>query len=353
VLFDCELFRDEADRANSQKRILALLEALVMCNRLYLRQNPDTPLIYQSGIRYIVPEQFERAHLPEVDRVREWLLKKGAPADVREAFMLMADQLGSGEHFREIPRILEHCGGDCDNVAAWRCAELRELGISAKPYITWRKRPDGGTTYHVIVRWPDGSSEDPSLLLGMGGSSRATDRAEEERKLGDRVGEFMAGLTWTRTLGGGLQTLCGDEPVLRRPSSPAYYYPGYYSPEPFDRASSPSTIPSALDAWLAARMEREDDWRNERDYKKAVLDEVLGVVTPQNFSQLQYTIPFQDDDSYEDWSPTRPQAFYAHPLYPNLPSTPGGGPIFNTRLRDPDEMDWDDKFDRFDGSGDR
>ena len=64
--------------------------------------------------------------------------------------------------------------------------------------------------------------------------------------------------------------------------------------------------------------------------------EILGVgaiTTPQNFSQLQYSIPFQTDDAlYEDWSPTRPQAYYANEYYPNLPTTKGGGPIFNTLL---------------------
>jgi hypothetical protein len=198
VLFDTALFEDEANRDNSQKRVLCLLEALVWCNRLYLQNHPETPLIYQSGIKYIVPEQFERAELPEVSMVRKYMRDKGAPPSVMEAFKSMADQLGAGEHFREIPRIIEHGGGDCDNVAAWRCAELREHGIDAKPYITWRKRPDGGTTYHVVVLWPDGTHEDPSLLLGMGGAAREPDRLAEEEKLGERTADFIRGIARKR-----------------------------------------------------------------------------------------------------------------------------------------------------------
>ena len=191
VLFDMAIFADEADRENSQKRVLWLLEALTCCNQLYLRNHPDTPLIYESGVKYVLPEQFAKAQLPELDTIKAFLLKKGAPDAVMSAFDSITDMCGGGEHFREIPRIIENGGGDCDNLASWRAAELRELGINAKPYITWRKRPDGGTTYHVIVRWPDGSSEDPSLLLGMGGPARAFDKAKEEEKLGERLGEFM------------------------------------------------------------------------------------------------------------------------------------------------------------------
>ena len=91
---------------------------------------------------------------------------------------------------------------NCDNVASWRAAELRELGVNAKPYITWRQRPDGGTTYHVIVRYEDGSSEDPSLLLGMGSPGREADRQEEERKLGERMGDLLSG-NYASTFGNG------------------------------------------------------------------------------------------------------------------------------------------------------
>ena len=307
ILFDVEFFANDGnvvDRANSRKRVLCLLEALVWINRLYLQQHPETPLIYQSGIKYIVPEQFEKAHLPEVAAVREYLTKKGASEDVQAAFKMIADQMGAGEHFRDIPQILANGGGDCDNVASWRAAELRELGIDAKPYITWRRREDGGTTYHVIVLWPDGSSEDPSLLLGMGGSARDIDRLAEQEKLGERTGEYLAGLM-DHPAG---QVILGEfVKSMRHPS-------GSHRTSRRKLAQRPSSVLGTA------------------------------ITTPQNFNQLQYTIPFQSDDAYEDWSPTRPQAFYANPLYPSLPTTPGGGPIFNTRMRDSEDFD-DDRFD--------
>lgn len=191
--FDLSLFSDENDRKNSQKRVLALLQALTYCNQLYLRANPNTPLIYQSGIVYKVPQQFEAADVPEISTIRQYLKANNAPDNVMAALAALHARTGGGEVFRDIYRIIENGGGDCDNVASWRSAELRELGIPARPYITWRKRADGGMTYHVIVRWPDGTSEDPSLLLGMGGEDRAADRAEEVRKLEERKADFIQG----------------------------------------------------------------------------------------------------------------------------------------------------------------
>lgn len=193
VLFDLSLFNEEKDRQNSQKRILALLQALTYSNQLYLRNNPGTPLIYESGIKYKVPQQFEKDDTSEVGILRQYLESQGAPQQVWQALYGINSKVG-GEQFRDVARIIENGGGDCDNVASWRAAELRELGIRAQPYITWRRRPDGGMTYHVIVRWPDGSSEDPSLLLGMGGAAREKDRREEERKLAERMSDFIEGI---------------------------------------------------------------------------------------------------------------------------------------------------------------
>jgi hypothetical protein len=52
--------------------------------------------------------------------------------------------------------------GDCDDLCAYRVAELRFFGEHALPRIVW---PKGRTMYHAQVRRGDGSIEDPSLLL--------------------------------------------------------------------------------------------------------------------------------------------------------------------------------------------
>jgi hypothetical protein len=53
--------------------------------------------------------------------------------------------------------------GDCKDVAAWRAAELRHQGIAARMGIIPSTRHRG--SFHAIVRWPDGSLEDPSRFI--------------------------------------------------------------------------------------------------------------------------------------------------------------------------------------------
>lgn len=61
--------------------------------------------------------------------------------------------------------------GDCDDLAAWRAAELIERGIPADVDVieTRASRPDA-RRWHIIVTLPDGSNEDPSRVL-KGGES--------------------------------------------------------------------------------------------------------------------------------------------------------------------------------------
>jgi len=79
------------------------------------------------------------------------------------------------EEFAAIPAVIERGWGDCDDLAAWRIAELRAHGERATPRIVWRKFPKG-RLYHVMVRrakFPrtdPRSIEDPSKILGMDGA---------------------------------------------------------------------------------------------------------------------------------------------------------------------------------------
>lgn len=112
--------------------IKPILEANVLVNQQYLRMHPQTPLLYQSGVRY-----------------------QNEPA-------------GQGyEDFALIPAILERGWGDCDDLAPYRVAELRErFGEAATIRIEWKKTRNG-KLYHILVRRGDGRIEDPSRMLGM------------------------------------------------------------------------------------------------------------------------------------------------------------------------------------------
>ena len=66
------------------------------------------------------------------------------------------------EEFLTARCVYERHAGDCDDLGAWRAAELRLQGEDAKAYA---RRSAAG--WHVVVRRGDGSTEDPSAILGM------------------------------------------------------------------------------------------------------------------------------------------------------------------------------------------
>lgn len=107
-----------------------ILEATVVIDQMFLK-NYRVPPLYMCGVRY----------RPEPDT--------------------------GVEEFATIPVVLERKWGDCDDLACWRVAELREQGEKAKIRITWKRQPSGLWLYHVVVRRGNGSVEDPSAKLGM------------------------------------------------------------------------------------------------------------------------------------------------------------------------------------------
>lgn len=133
------------------------LEGVVLANRLYLRRFAgSTPGLYQSGVRF---------------RNEPWA---GGELQIEE--------------FSRIPDILGRRWGDCAQLCAWRVAEQREAlfqkllkqGVPSAEAerraraaygikIYWRIYDEGTPTekriFHVQVRNPDRSVEDPSRLL--------------------------------------------------------------------------------------------------------------------------------------------------------------------------------------------
>jgi hypothetical protein len=190
ILLDTMLFEPGANVEKAREDLLFALEFLTRRSQAYLVDHPNTPTLYRSGVVYERPAQFG-GECEEVVTLRNALGPNAKDPFVSTTLDLVQAALG-GERFRDVGRIIERGRADCDNVATWRAAELRQNGIKADPYITWKKRSDGGFTYHVIVRWPDGTTEDPSLLLGMGGAGRAADRQKEIEKNADRVRRAQA-----------------------------------------------------------------------------------------------------------------------------------------------------------------
>lgn len=130
--------------------IKPILEALTTVDLIYLTTH-HVPLLYSSGVRYAEESSFLK--YPN----------------------------GYYENFAAVPEILARGVGDCDDLAPWRCAELRKLGFTARIRIQWVKLKDG-KMFHIVVRRygpvpdfnprymvRDGDTviEDPSRALGM------------------------------------------------------------------------------------------------------------------------------------------------------------------------------------------
>lgn len=121
-----------------------VLEHLVALNAATLTHSPRIPAIYQSGVRYARESDLARTG------------RDVAGIDPRSGEV--------EERFNHLSRVLEIGAGDCDDLACWRAAELRvRHGIAAQA-VPYRTR---GGSYHVVVRYPDGTIEDPSIILGM------------------------------------------------------------------------------------------------------------------------------------------------------------------------------------------
>lgn len=184
------LFSPGDNVKQAQKDLIWWLYALTQRNQDYLLQHPKTPRLYKSGVKYAVPKQFN-GDCEEVAILKRALGRAARHRDVDRVLDRIQSVFG-GEHFCDIGVILELGEIDCDGISSWRAAELRQAGIKANPYMTSRKRLDGGTTYHALVLWPPipgcdyETSEDPSLLLGMGGEKRKKDREIEIQKNRER-----------------------------------------------------------------------------------------------------------------------------------------------------------------------
>ena len=126
-------YRLEIELPASPETLTAALEGLTATNAVMMRRAQELggqwPPLYESGIRYVAE--------PSFGNLQKW---------PNAAQVLLAGQ------------------ADCKGLAAWRAAELRLAGEPAIAYAY----ESGPQRYHAVVRRADGTTEDPSRLLGMG-----------------------------------------------------------------------------------------------------------------------------------------------------------------------------------------
>ena len=123
-------FEAAGNPEQSKRYLECLLRCLLDLDVLYLRRHPNTPLLYQAGVRY----------LRDAPGVEDW---------------------------QSIPEVRSRGVADCKSLACWRSAELLVSGQRAYPQFFWRDRDNGGATFHIVVQHLDGTIEDPSRILGM------------------------------------------------------------------------------------------------------------------------------------------------------------------------------------------
>jgi hypothetical protein len=121
---------DVLDAPSRETVLRLMMEALIAANVAFLLAHPQTPRLYESGVRYEEEPEGE-------------------------------------DDWNDIPVTLSLGYGDCEDLAGWRIAELRVAGeLAAMPRVSVY-RLGRRITYHVAVRRAAGRIEDPSRELGM------------------------------------------------------------------------------------------------------------------------------------------------------------------------------------------
>lgn len=109
--------------------IESAVETLARVNMEYLSRYPNTVLLSKSGVRY-------RRETP-----------------------------GKRERWQSIPEMLRSRFGDCEDLSAWRIAELRKRGYTAYPFVKGKRGH-----YHIQAAVRLSGKQyifDPSRELGM------------------------------------------------------------------------------------------------------------------------------------------------------------------------------------------
>lgn len=165
-----------------------------------------TPLIHLSLPDSDGPEHFAplQIALEGMTKVNEWHIARALKKAMKGEGKPIPPLYASGVRYQEDPPghedwrdcygVMQRGVGDCDQLTSWRTAELRVAGIDAEPVLKWQWIPrdvfiksqksekdrrewarklgnqKGVWMVHCLVRYPDGEIEDPSKILGMGGS---------------------------------------------------------------------------------------------------------------------------------------------------------------------------------------
>lgn len=119
-------------------------------------------------------------------KINQWHFRRGAAVPMESAGIRYQEEPPGREDWDDCIKVANRGWGDCEDLAAYLCAQLRELqGVDAECVIKYKfvssedmRRAgyksnhiprDGAFLIHVLVRLPNGAILDPSEMLGMKG----------------------------------------------------------------------------------------------------------------------------------------------------------------------------------------
>jgi hypothetical protein len=117
-------------------------------------------------------------------RINQWHFQRGAAVSLKDSKAIYKEEAPGKEDWNDALTVASQGYGDCEDLAAYLCAELRELhGVNATCVIRQKfftpamlrsagypvVPRDGFFLVHCLVRLPDGRVLDPSKTLGMRG----------------------------------------------------------------------------------------------------------------------------------------------------------------------------------------
>lgn len=184
-------FETEEDRDDSEEILVRLLGVNCLINLQELRRHPELPPLYDSGVVYAEPDQMvkRRGDTPAA-RLKLVRLLREMGTDPETALMILRMVRGV-EVFLDVLNLYQRGRGDCNELVPVRVAELWRAGrMDATPWLSKQRNDRGGWTYHATIKYlADGSSEDPSKILGM--DCAPGERLEEIRKNTERWATHM------------------------------------------------------------------------------------------------------------------------------------------------------------------
>ncbi len=126
-----QLFPPGGGHVLSQQKLLLLLEATCRANQEELKHG-KYPLLYKANIPY-------------------------------------REEPPGHEDWTDIPTVIKKGWGDCEDLAAWLVAELREIfKIPCRPFLRYKKR-GGAFRYHALVVLPNGYRSDVEIVRNKNG----------------------------------------------------------------------------------------------------------------------------------------------------------------------------------------